>query len=94
MGLFHRGQVDDQAFPCLPKPACDQADFLQPVPDGFGTVAQPFPARKRDPIDLICDFANEDLCLTCVRQVESCLQCHGFEAGRAVCLSLALNWPE
>jgi hypothetical protein len=64
MGLFQGGQVHGQAFPCLAKPARDQADFLQSMSDSFSAVVQPFPARQRDPIDLVCDLINQDLPLT------------------------------
>lgn len=56
MDTSHGGQVHHQTFPRLAQPACDQADFLQPMPDSFSAVVQPFPARQRDPIDLVCDF--------------------------------------
>jgi hypothetical protein len=53
-----------------------------------------FSARIRDAIDFVRDFVNEDLRLTCMRQVESCLQPDGFETGRAVCLTLTLDRAE
>ena len=64
MGPCLGGQVHNQAFSRLAQPACDQADFFQAVPDRLGAEMKAFSARKRDPIDLVRDFINEDLCLT------------------------------
>jgi hypothetical protein len=72
MHTSHGGQIHHQTFPSLAQPTCDQADFLQPVPNNFSALVKLFPARQRDTIYLVRDFANEELGLTCVRRVEGC----------------------
>ena len=78
MNTRHGGQVHRYAFSCLAQPTRYQADLLQTVADRFSVVIEPFSANQRDPIDLVRNFGDEDSHLVCVRQVESCLQCHGF----------------
>jgi hypothetical protein len=86
-----RGRIHNQPFAGLTQSAREEAQLFQYMADFFGAESQPLSSGIQDSINLLRNLTHINVRLSRMRKVEHCLHCDGFEAGRAVRLTLVLN---